>query len=78
MENFRKYHIPTGLTGIKKREFWNLKQGTMTVAEYLKKFTQLSRYATDDIPNERARKERFMSDFNKCCSVSCLSTTSPI
>ena len=33
----------------------------MTVTEYLKKFTQLSRYAAEDLPNERARKERFLS-----------------
>ena len=61
VENFRKHHIPAGLMGIKKKEFLNLKQGSMTVAEYLKKFTQLACYAAEDLPNERARKERFMS-----------------
>ena len=47
--------------GIKKREFWNFNQGSMTVTEYLKKFIQLSRYAAEDLPNEWARKDRFMS-----------------
>ena len=61
IKKFRKHHIPAGLMGIKKREFWNLKQGSMTVTEYLKKFTQLSRYAAEDLPNERAQKEHFMS-----------------
>ena len=60
-ENFRKHHVPTGLMGIKKKEFWSLKQGTMTVTEYLKRFIQLSRYAAGDLPNEQAKVERFMS-----------------
>ena len=59
--SFRKHHIPSGLIGIKKKEFWSLKQGTMTVTEYLRRFTQLSRYASGDLPNEQAKVERFMS-----------------
>jgi hypothetical protein len=59
-DNFRKHHIPAGLIGIKKQEFLTLKQGNMTVAEYVHKFTQLSRYAREDLTTEDAKIEKFM------------------
>jgi hypothetical protein len=34
---------------LKKKEFTNLRQGRMTVNEYLNSFIQMSRYATEDI-----------------------------
>jgi hypothetical protein len=34
---------------LKQREFLTLKQGNMSVNEYLDKFTQLSRYASDEV-----------------------------
>jgi hypothetical protein len=34
---------------LKKKEFTDLKQGGMTVNEYLNSFIQLSRYVTEDI-----------------------------
>jgi hypothetical protein len=40
--NFRNYHFPTGPMKIKKKEFLSLKQGNMTVSEYIDKFIQLS------------------------------------
>ena len=43
----------------KQREFLNLKQGNMTVAEYEVKFTQLSRYASSMVATERDKCRRF-------------------
>ncbi|XP_071681175.1 uncharacterized protein [Lolium perenne] len=39
---FRKTHIPSGLIKLMKDKFMNLKQGSMTVVEYMDKFTTLS------------------------------------
>jgi hypothetical protein len=36
---FRKAHIPTGLIKIMRNKLLNLKQGGMSVTEYLDKFT---------------------------------------
>jgi hypothetical protein len=36
--NFRQYHVPTGLMTVKKEEFLALKQGHMSVIEYRDKF----------------------------------------
>jgi hypothetical protein len=36
---FRKAHVPTGLIKIMRDKFLNLKQGGMSVTEYLDKFT---------------------------------------
>ena len=59
-DKFTKNHIPSGLIGIKKKEFRALKQGSMTVTEYLHKFIQLSRYAKEDVNTEDAKLERFL------------------
>ena len=42
-EGFRGAHIPKSVMKIKKREFDDLKQRTMTVPEYTSQFTLLSR-----------------------------------
>jgi hypothetical protein len=44
----------------KKREFLSLKQGNMTVSEYLDQFTHLSRYAPDEVNTDAKRQERFL------------------
>ena len=41
---------------MKKNEFRELKQGSMSVSEYLNKFTQLSRYAPEDVATDDARQ----------------------
>jgi hypothetical protein len=47
--HFCTYYVPRGTIKLKKKEFVDLKQGSMTVNEYLSSFIQLSRYAHDDI-----------------------------
>jgi hypothetical protein len=45
---------------LKQREFLALKQGNMSVNEYLDKFTHLSRYAPDEVNTDPKRQERFL------------------
>jgi hypothetical protein len=59
-DNFRTYHIPSGVIKLKQREFLSLRQGNMSVTEYLDKFTHLSRYAPDEVNTDPKRQERFL------------------
>jgi hypothetical protein len=45
---------------LKKKEFLALKQGNMTVSEYLDQFTHLSRYAPDEVNTDAKRQEHFL------------------
>nr|XP_051212763.1 uncharacterized protein LOC127330668 [Lolium perenne] len=58
---FRKTHIPSGLIKLMKDKFMNLRQGSMSVVEYMDKFTTLSRYAPEDIDTEEKKKDRFLN-----------------
>jgi hypothetical protein len=60
-DNFRTYHIPSGVIKLKQKEFLALKQGNMSVTEYLDKFTHLSRYAPDEVNTNPKRQERFLN-----------------
>jgi hypothetical protein len=40
---------------MKKKEFSELQQGEMTVNEYVNRFTQLSRYAPDDVNTDEKK-----------------------
>jgi hypothetical protein len=46
---FRTHYVPRGTLNLKKKEFFDMRQGSMTVNEYLNRFTQLSWYAPDDV-----------------------------
>jgi hypothetical protein len=58
---FRKAHIPTGLIKIMRDKFLNLKQGGMSVTEYLDKFTTWGRYAPNDIDTDEKTREHFLN-----------------
>jgi hypothetical protein len=60
---FRNYHIPAVLMKIKK-EFLSLKQGNMSVNEYIDKFIQLSRYAPDEVADDERKQEHFTEGLN--------------
>jgi hypothetical protein len=49
---------------LKKKEFTNLRQGSMTVNEYLNSFIQLSRYATEDINTNEKKQDMFLDGLN--------------
>jgi hypothetical protein len=58
---FRKAHVPSGLIKIMRDKFLNLKQGGMSVPEYLDKFTTWGRYARNDIDTDEKKRERFLN-----------------
>ena len=43
----------------KAREFLELKQGTMTILEYMAKFTELARFGDDYVASEMAKVKTF-------------------
>jgi hypothetical protein len=58
---FRSHHVPQGVFKLKKKEFQDLKQGSMTVSEYVTRFTQLPRYAPNDVDTNEKKQECFLS-----------------
>jgi hypothetical protein len=59
---------------LKRKEFTDLKQGGMTVNEYLNSFIQLSRYAPDDINTDQKKQEVFLNGLNDCIQFQLLNT----
>jgi hypothetical protein len=49
---------------LKKKEFQDLKQGSMSVNEYITKFTQLSCYALHEVDTDEKKQECFLNGFN--------------
>jgi hypothetical protein len=62
---FRKAHIPSGLIKIMRDKFLNLKQGGMSVTEYLDKFTTWGRYAPNDIDTDEKKRELFLNGLHE-------------
>jgi hypothetical protein len=56
--NFHAHHIPSGT--MKLKEFLSLTQGNMTISEYRDCFTQLSRYAPEEVDTDEKCQERFL------------------
>jgi hypothetical protein len=52
---FRSHHVPQGVIKLKKKELQDLKQGSMTVSEYVTRFTQLSRYTPNDVDTDEKK-----------------------
>jgi hypothetical protein len=55
--SFRSHHVPLRVMKLKKKEFKDLKQGSMTVSEYVTHFTQLSRYAPDNVDTNEKKQD---------------------
>jgi hypothetical protein len=62
--HFCTHYVPRGTLKLKKKEFTDLKQGGMTVNEYLNSFIQLSRYAPDDINTDEKKHDVFLNGLN--------------
>jgi hypothetical protein len=62
--SFRTHHVPLGVTKLKKKEFEDLKQDPMTVSEYVTRFTQLSRYAPDNVDTDEKKQDWFLNELN--------------
>jgi hypothetical protein len=61
---FRAHHVPQGVIKLKKKEFQDLKQGSMSVNEYVTKFTPLSRYAPYEVKTDEEKLECFLNVLN--------------
>jgi hypothetical protein len=60
---FRNHYVPCGTMKLKK-EFTDLKQGSMIVNEYLNSIIQLARYAPDDINTDEKKQDMFLNGLN--------------
>jgi hypothetical protein len=61
---FHAHHVPQGVIKLKKKEFQDLKQGSMFVNEYITKFTQQSRYAPHEVDTDEKKQECFLNSLN--------------
>jgi hypothetical protein len=52
---FRTHYVSRGMLKLKKKEFSKLQQDRMTVNEYLNKFTQMSRYAPNEVNTDEKK-----------------------
>jgi hypothetical protein len=62
--SFRTHHVPFGVMKLKNKEFKDLKQGSMTVREYVTHFTRLSRYAPDNVDTNEKKQDWFLNGLN--------------
>jgi hypothetical protein len=61
---FRTHHIPQGMIKLKKKEFHDLKHGSMTVNEYVTRFTHVSCYAPNDVDTNEKKQDCFFNGLN--------------
>jgi hypothetical protein len=61
---FHAHHVPQGLIKLKRKEFQDLKQGSMSMNEYVTKFTQLSRYAPHEVGTNEKKQDCFLNGLN--------------
>jgi hypothetical protein len=71
---FRTHYVPRGTMKLKRKEFADLKQGGMTVNEYLNSFIQLSRYAPDDVSTDEKKQDVFLNGLNDDIQFQLLNT----
>ena len=58
-EQFLGKYYPDTVRHAKDQEFLELKQGTMTVMEYVARFTELARFSDDYVATNMAKVRRF-------------------
>ena len=56
-------YFPASTWHVKAKEFLELKQGTMTVLEYVAKFIELARFADDYVATNMAKVRKFEDGF---------------
>jgi hypothetical protein len=71
---FCTHYVPHSTMKLKKKEFANLKQGSMSMNEYLNSFIQLFRYAPDDINTDEKKKDMFLNGLNDDVQFQVLNT----
>ena len=68
-EEFQKKYISERFIDQKRKEFLELKQGSMIVTEYEREFVRLSKYAREYIPTEAKICRRFEDGLNEDIKV---------
>ena len=58
-QDFKAHHIPQSVVESKREEFRNLKQGSLSVYDYNKLFQKLTRFAKQDVPDEKSMIYQF-------------------
>jgi hypothetical protein len=53
--------VPQGVIKLKKKDFYDLKQGSMTMSEYVTRFMQLSHYAPNNGDTNDKKQECFLN-----------------
>jgi hypothetical protein len=71
---FHTHYVPHGTLKLKKKEFTDLKQGSMSVNEYHNSFIQLARYAPDDINTDEKKHDMFLNGLNDDIQFELLNT----
>jgi hypothetical protein len=61
---FRTHFVPHSTMKQNKKDFADLKQGSMYVNAYLNSFIQFSRYAPDDINTNEKKQDMFSNGLN--------------
>ena len=56
---FREFYIPAGVLNRKLTEFLDLRQGSMSVMDYVNKFNHLSQYARTHVDTDEKKRDRF-------------------
>ena len=59
-ELFMDKYFPTSAQQSKAQEFLELKQGTMTMLEYVAKFIELAHFANDYVATDMAKVRKFV------------------
>jgi hypothetical protein len=73
-DQFRAHFVPDGLIGLKKQEFHDLTQGNMSAAEYLNRFTYLSRYSPEEVNTDAKKQYLFLRGMHNEISLQLLNT----
>ena len=68
-ELFMGKYFPDTTRHAKAQEFLELKQGTMTVTDYVARFTELARFADDYVATNMAKVRRFENGLNLSIKV---------
>ncbi|WVZ81019.1 hypothetical protein U9M48_028446 [Paspalum notatum var. saurae] len=61
---FWAHYLPPSLIELKQREFRALRQGNMSVLEYMQAFIRLSQYSPEDVDTNPRRATRLLDGFN--------------
>ena len=64
LDEFKKHYVGRIYLNNMRREFHNLKQGQLSVTEYMREFTRLSKYAPEMLVSEDEKCRKFEDDLN--------------